>query len=227
MGTIRDAARTRAKIVQAAVSEFAAKGMAGARIESIAARAKINKQLVYHYFESKEDLFLEIVEEHMLKVEHLEEDPPSVLEDLLVARFQKALTDPTWLRFMAWEAAEFPETGKIMGEKKRAASLHNQRNAIMVKQFQGSLPADVDASLLQLAILALATYPIVFAQVTKMVTSMMPADPKFVEGWSNMLRKLGSEFVGPKQQVASKRSVPRARKAAASPLPKGRSRRGA
>jgi len=44
-------------ILEAARREFAAAGYAGARIERIAASAKVNKQLVFHYFESKEGLF--------------------------------------------------------------------------------------------------------------------------------------------------------------------------
>ena len=62
MGKIRDAARTRTKIMEAARDEFAAHGLAGARIEAIARRAGLSKQLLYHYFPSKEALFQEILE---------------------------------------------------------------------------------------------------------------------------------------------------------------------
>src|SRR3989338_10242945 len=41
----------------AAEGEFAAAGFAGARMERIAATAKVNKQLLFHYFDSKEGLF--------------------------------------------------------------------------------------------------------------------------------------------------------------------------
>jgi TetR/AcrR family transcriptional regulator len=44
-------------ILDAARREFATAGYAGARIERIAAAASVNKQLLFHYFESKEGLF--------------------------------------------------------------------------------------------------------------------------------------------------------------------------
>lgn len=44
-------------ILAAAEREFAASGFAGARMERIAAAANVNKQLLFHYFDSKEGLF--------------------------------------------------------------------------------------------------------------------------------------------------------------------------
>ncbi len=49
---------TRARILEAALSEFAANGLAGARTEHIAAAAGVNKALLYYYFDSKEKLYL-------------------------------------------------------------------------------------------------------------------------------------------------------------------------
>ncbi|HEX8710756.1 MAG TPA: TetR/AcrR family transcriptional regulator [Terracidiphilus sp.] len=48
---------TRARILDAALHEFSAKGLAGARTESIAAAAGVNKALLYYHFESKEKLY--------------------------------------------------------------------------------------------------------------------------------------------------------------------------
>jgi AcrR family transcriptional regulator len=51
-------AETRGRILDAALSEFAVHGLAGARTERIAAAASVNKALLYYYFESKEKLYL-------------------------------------------------------------------------------------------------------------------------------------------------------------------------
>lgn len=59
----RDPEGTRRKLLAAARHEFAAKGLAGARVNQIAASAKLNKQLVYHYFGSKEELYVAVLEE--------------------------------------------------------------------------------------------------------------------------------------------------------------------
>jgi TetR/AcrR family transcriptional regulator len=56
------AAETRKRILDAALSEFAAHGLAGARTEQIAAAAGVNKALLYYYFESKEKLYAAALE---------------------------------------------------------------------------------------------------------------------------------------------------------------------
>src|ERR1700693_5693864 len=58
----RDPAATRRKLLVAARREFADSGLAGARVDEIAARAGVNKQLVYHYFGDKDALYLAVLE---------------------------------------------------------------------------------------------------------------------------------------------------------------------
>ena len=57
----RDRERTRARIMDAAVREFARLGFAGARIDEIAAMAGVNKRMIYHYFQSKENLYAKVL----------------------------------------------------------------------------------------------------------------------------------------------------------------------
>ena len=56
------ATETRTRILDAALSEFAVHGLAGARTEQIAAAAGVNKALLYYYFESKEKLYAAALE---------------------------------------------------------------------------------------------------------------------------------------------------------------------
>ena len=60
--TKRDASSARAALIAAAVAEFSRKGFAGARVDEIAVSAGVNKQLVYHYFDSKQGLYLVALE---------------------------------------------------------------------------------------------------------------------------------------------------------------------
>lgn len=55
-------AETRGRILDAALREFSAHGLAGARTEAIAAAASVNKALLYYYFDSKEKLYLAALE---------------------------------------------------------------------------------------------------------------------------------------------------------------------
>ena len=52
----------RARILEAALQEFSAHGLAGARTDAIATAAGVNKALLYYYFESKENLYLAALE---------------------------------------------------------------------------------------------------------------------------------------------------------------------
>src|ERR1700744_6091991 len=69
------------RIMQAAAFEFARAGVDGARIEHIAREAGVTKQLIYHYFNSKADLYKTVIdaaagrcldELMALKLDHLE-----------------------------------------------------------------------------------------------------------------------------------------------------------
>ena len=53
----------RAWIVAAALEEFAQYGLAGSRVQRIADRAEVNKQLVFYYFGSKDGLYRSVMEE--------------------------------------------------------------------------------------------------------------------------------------------------------------------
>jgi TetR/AcrR family transcriptional regulator len=55
---------TRKRILKAALTEFAQYGLAGARVDRIARRARVNKAMIYYYFSSKKTLHKETIREH-------------------------------------------------------------------------------------------------------------------------------------------------------------------
>ncbi len=59
----RDLDRTRRRILDAAAREFAEKGLAGARVDTIAERAKVNKAMIYYIHGSKEELHLAVIQD--------------------------------------------------------------------------------------------------------------------------------------------------------------------
>jgi AcrR family transcriptional regulator len=54
--------KTRQEILLAAVAEFAAQGLSGARVDAIAERTRTSKRMIYYYFGSKEQLYLAVLE---------------------------------------------------------------------------------------------------------------------------------------------------------------------
>jgi len=191
MGAVRDAARTRRRILDAARQEFSARGLAGARIEGIAKRAKLQKQLIYHYFDTKEALFDEILRATLIEREAWS-IPDATPEIMFRERFALALADPVWLRFLLWEAASYAETRRITWRTRRQAALRNQRNAIAAQQRRGALPRGFRPEMLQLAMYALANYPLAFPQITKLVAGAPPASRLFRKEWSAFLDRLGA-----------------------------------
>ncbi|RYE71129.1 MAG: TetR/AcrR family transcriptional regulator [Oxalobacteraceae bacterium] len=58
----RDAEGTRQRILDAAVEEFTEHGLSGARIDSIAQRSGANMRMIYHYYGSKEELYVYVLD---------------------------------------------------------------------------------------------------------------------------------------------------------------------
>ncbi len=189
MGEIRDAARTRARIMEAARDEFAARGFAGARMAAIAERAGIVKQLLYHYFASKDVLFEATVaskfEQHRAALPELE-GPGAAF----VRQFRAAYRDAVWIRLMTWEAATNEAGGRMVGEDVRREATARQTANIAARQASGELPADLPTELLQLAIYALGIFPVAFPQSTEMITGRTADDPAFQTAWTEFLAEL-------------------------------------
>ena len=91
---IRDAGATKARILNAATIEFARLGLAGARVDEIAAKAEANKRMIYHYFGSKEGLFREVLEAAYLDIRNAEQ--ALELDSLPAARALEHLVRFTW-----------------------------------------------------------------------------------------------------------------------------------
>lgn len=61
-GRVNDPEGTKRNIIDIATTEFAQRGLSGARIDEIAAKTKCSKRMIYYYFDSKEGLYLRVLE---------------------------------------------------------------------------------------------------------------------------------------------------------------------
>lgn len=107
----RDAGATRARILAAAVAEFAAHGLAGGRIDRIATAAAANPRMIYVHFGSKGRLFDAAVD-HVLRgigteVPLTEDDLPAFAGH----RFDQLLAHPEAVRVNLWRFLERPTAG--------------------------------------------------------------------------------------------------------------------
>jgi AcrR family transcriptional regulator len=90
----RDAERTRAEILAVATQEFSERGLAGARVDEIAAKTRTTKRMLYYYFGSKQGLYLAVLERSYLGIRALESNLE--VDDLHPAAAMRALTDLTF-----------------------------------------------------------------------------------------------------------------------------------
>lgn len=95
---IRDAKATKARILNAAKREFALYGLGGARVDNIAARAKANKRMIYHYFGGKEALFTAVLEDAYLEIRAAERELN--LEDMEPETAMDRLVEFTWRYYL-------------------------------------------------------------------------------------------------------------------------------
>ncbi|WP_225826008.1 TetR family transcriptional regulator [Streptomyces naphthomycinicus] len=153
-GRGRDAARTRAEILDVATQEFARAGFDGARVDEIAARTRTTKRMIYYYFGGKEQLFTAVLEraygairdaERRLDVEHL--DPVAAIRRLAELTFDHHERHPDLVRLVSIEnihGAEHIAASRKLG-RIGAPALDVIRRILAAGREAGLFTADVDA----------------------------------------------------------------------------------
>lgn len=163
---------TQRRLKEAATLEFAAFGLSGTRIESIAARAGINKERIYNYFGGKEKLFSVVLADELAKIAAAV--PLEIITSAGVGAFAGACFDyheqhPELVRLLHWEALELPGE-HVPDEETRRAHYQEKVEAIAVGQRSGLLapqPAAADAVFM---ILAICAWWVAVPQVARMVS---------------------------------------------------------
>src|SRR6478735_3258030 len=118
----RSATDTRARILAAATSEFAERGLAGGRVDRIAVAAKANKERIYAYFGSKEGLFDAAFE---AIIGELLDTVPFDAFDLpgyAVRLYDFALTHPNLVRLGLWYSLERPSSLEDLPQAKASTA---------------------------------------------------------------------------------------------------------
>lgn len=95
----RNPAASRLRILEAATRHFGESGFDGARVDVIARAARMNKQLLYHYFGNKDELFTEVLERAYRQLR--DEEVALSLDDLAADKAILALVDFTWKYYLA------------------------------------------------------------------------------------------------------------------------------
>jgi len=106
MAPMSRAEATKARILQAATEEFAAYGIAGARVDRIAKAASANKNLIYVYFCNKDGLFDAVFDAHLGRGLDMVPFTPDDLPDYAGRLFDFYQKHPEVLRLATWHRLE-------------------------------------------------------------------------------------------------------------------------
>ncbi|MGB6758494.1 MAG: TetR/AcrR family transcriptional regulator, partial [Xanthobacteraceae bacterium] len=163
----RDAAATRARILQAAMQEFAAKGLDATRIEDIADLAVANRRMTYYYFGSKEGLYLAALEAAYFELVEVEEridvdalGPIEAITAMVQAKFEHYVKYPHYVEFVKMEnlyRARHLKTSRRISEM-RAPLISIIRRVLDRGAASGVLRKGVDPLDLYLSICALGFF---------------------------------------------------------------------
>jgi TetR/AcrR family transcriptional regulator len=112
----RNPEASRAKILDAARVEFVAYGLSGGRVDRIAEQSGVNKNLIYHYFGSKDALYLAVLERIYADLRARQQDqdlrdlpPVEGMKRLVSSTFDHFVATPDLIRLMSIENIHFGE----------------------------------------------------------------------------------------------------------------------
>lgn len=150
----RDGHASKERLLKAATAEFAMYGIAGARVDRIAASSGVNKGQMYGWFGSKDDLFDAVFSEQL---HHIVDAVPFTAEDLpgyALRLYDSYLMAPELVRLASWNRMERVPTGNLLNGYETLSQ--PKFDAIACAQTQGLIIAGVCPEEIYSLVIALA-----------------------------------------------------------------------
>lgn len=148
----RNPAATREKILRAAIRLFAQEGYDGVAVDDIVRMAKVNKRMVYHYFESKAGLYAEALSqvfERLTRVEASlllkENSVADAIEKIIRAYFEFLETNPEFVALLLWENLQGGKHLRFLAKDVTKAPILETLDTLIAQGIRsGELRADTD-----------------------------------------------------------------------------------
>ena len=175
----------RARILRAAAEEFAHKGEAAVRMDEIARRGQVNKQLIYYYFGSKAKLYEAVLQEMVERNVGMWEDTAKSdlingIQGLFSRRQDRG--DLDWSRLLAWEGLDYgnPQGSKnIVLQSRRTKAYSVVTDLFRRAQATGELDPQIDAEMLTIVFTLVSVGKTLLPQVIEMVTGLDPSSKEY------------------------------------------------
>ena len=151
---MRDGERSRQRLLDAATAEFAAHGIAGARVDRVAAAARVNKAQMYGWFGSKDGLFDAVLTHHLHRIVDAVPFTAHDLPGYAVALYDSYLTDPELVRLASWYRLERVPAGELLAA--HPGHDHAKHAAIAAAQADGRIVAGIRPDEVHALVIALA-----------------------------------------------------------------------
>jgi TetR/AcrR family transcriptional regulator len=190
----RDPERTKARIVDAAIEEFSAKGFAGARVSAIARRAGVNQQLIAYYFDGKDGLYREIGR-RWRAFEAAEFADDTDFAEVITKYVRLSADHRRGGRLLAWEGlADDGEDGPEGQE--RNARLREEAAGLRKQQRAGRLDDGFDPAALLLIGMSAGNALAVYPQLARGLFGADATSSEVVEHYAEQLARLVARAVG-------------------------------
>ncbi|MFF9522085.1 TetR family transcriptional regulator [Streptomyces achromogenes] len=175
MATVRDPEATKARIFEAAVAEFSRHGIAGARIDRIAAAAKANKQLIYAYFGNKAELFTQVLGRCMVDLASAVPVDPDDVDGWVDRLLDHHATHPELLRLLFWEGIEYG-TAELPDEEARQDHYARKVTQIRDAQERGVITDSIPAGDLLILLISLTNWVSAVPQMRRILAGTGDGD---------------------------------------------------
>lgn len=164
-----DPESTRRRIFDAAVAEFAAHGAAGARVDRIAATAHANKESIYRYYGTKDELLRRVLDQYLAEKNARVDPATTSVDDYTAELFRSYIDEPDFLRLLMWEALERggEPDGEVTEERRR--HFRQKLDSIVEQQRAGTIDPDLDPRHLLTVLLGMANYWRVMPQMVRAI----------------------------------------------------------
>ena len=194
----RNAERTRASILQAAIREFSEKGFAGARVDCIADAAGCNKGMIYQYYGSKEHLYELVIAHEYQVLSNIEAeiiqrqytDPGELIDAIVDHYFDFLIRTPDFVKIIMWEnlneAKTVRENPSIASVK--APIIECIRRAVRQGREDGLFREDVNSKVVVFALITGAFSYFSNCHTLPHVLNIDLGNPEFLESHKRIVK---------------------------------------
>ncbi|WP_053573079.1 TetR/AcrR family transcriptional regulator [Caballeronia cordobensis] len=211
--TRRDPEGTRRRILEAATQQFSTCGLAGARVDAIATAADTNERMLYYYFQSKEGLYVAVLEamyaefaRHEVSLDLAGLEPAAAIRTLALSIWDYFRANPRWLNLINNENLH---EGRYLERSQKLTEAISPvidlvRATLARGAAKGDFRADVDALDFYVTLAAMGYYLVSNRFTLKAFVGRDYTQPAVIEAVTEMQVKMLIAYLQPASPAATR-----------------------